>query len=215
MRGSPPLLRLGLAAALLLFAVVANAQTVTVTGTTAGIFQSSGTPVSQGILVFTPGGFNVTTTGGFAAIGSSPGSPDNLGTLTLSSGTANFTGEKLNLTVTFAAPPGLNGGSPQQYVGTLTGTATPGAGGATVISWTNNGLTLNYPPGPGNNGGTVRLFLDTRSVTTPDAGQPPTSVTLTGFVLATQNPITTPEPSTAALLLPLLAPMGLLLRRRR
>ena len=189
---------------------VARADEVTIAGYTNGCIGASCTPTANSgyqtasnlILVYNNAAFNGTTAGGSLAL-DGPGVPgaqnlNNLGSFTRANPPVNPTGLQFTLLVTFTAPTGLTGGSPQAFQALLTATLNT-AGGANpwVFDFDNAPrlFTFSYTDA----GGQLRSGSFLFSVNDASLG-PNSTVPLTGQITEASETSVVPEPATLLLL---------------
>lgn len=176
------------AAALLLAASAAHAQSITFTESSQGQFNGAGGFMTSPTLMelrFTGATYTDTTTNGFIAYGGFGSS--NFGVFTLANGTDTFTGNTFQLQLTFSQP---NGTTPATVVipATLTGAISSGGGGGVFVDFDNTPRNFTF------NGGSFSLTVLDAAINAAAPGQ--TSQTaLGGFITAV------PEPSTYAMIL--------------
>lgn len=204
----PFALGLALCALLAATSVVARADEVTIAGYTNGCIGANCTPTadsghqtaSNSILVYSNSTFSGTTAGGSLAL-DGPGvalNLNNLGSLTRANPPVNPTGLQFTLLVTFTAPAGLTGGSPQAFQTMLTATlSTAGGSSPWVFDFDNTPqlFTFSYTDAQGQLRSGSFLF----SVNDASLG-PNSTVPLTGQITQASETSVVPEPATLLLL---------------
>jgi len=212
-----------LAAALLVVgAVTASAQEVTVNGSATGRFNSNGPAFTAGLgctnvlvgLTYCGSTFSDLTSGGFVGFGgnSSPGSNfNNFGSFALASSPQVYTGQTFDLMLTISSPTGIvPGGQNQMFSSLIRGSVNSTNNGGIFIDFDNTARNFTFSGSSDNPSvsGNGSLVVNDMSLNSGQVGA------ATGYFEATGMNVV-PEPSTYALLSAGLAGLGIVARRRK
>jgi len=193
---------------------IAQADELTVAGSTAGGFNAQAPGATNTLLglTFNSSTFNETTSNNFLSLGGDPNPAaniNNLGSFTLANTTTTYNGNTFNLRVTFTAPAGITGGNPATFTASLTGSVTsgtPGGTGGVFVDFNNTPMNFTFSNAEAS--GSFTLMVNDVSI------NPGRTASITGNIIGSQTAVI-PEPTTMLLLGTGLAGVASRVRKRR